>query len=543
MPLINDLPELALLRVLKLLPLYDQLKVRLVCKRWKVLAEEDNQTELVLLVRVAAMPLFWSRNHQPVNLNNAITVDASKIASSILFKRLFKNVKSLFIFLNECDPEFLSEAINLFPNLEHLEICNPLYMSFLGFDLKYTQIDLSSLPNLRTLHLDQPYTLSNLNCPLLSELSVFAIFRGPETLSVLRNSLRFLKVRTFSDQYVLLPNLEVIYFSEFLGIEIAAYKKLKEIHYYFHNAFNFFFESYKEKVANDVKENLVWLFEEKTRLGRELDFFHDGTRCKSVEQIKGISKFYWFRYRVWSEEYELLLNWPDELGLEKVKKAFFCSETSFDDYKNRLNARSIEQLARSIDYVMLGGALYDPEEPFAYHDGYRLLDPEMKPLLKYATSVQIGPLPQEALDELPDLMPSLLYLASVEGYELKCKSLNFRFLSRFKTLKKLLVEKDWLSIDLLEKILNNCKFLDHITIKTDKFTDAIFIDRKPAGEYSIFFRITVPEKRITLSSKVELLDYLDENRVIKKHFFDDYFSENYHLDDLSISDYFKNQSH
>lgn len=410
---INDLPELALFRVLKHLPLYDQLKACLVCKKWKVLIEDYppfDQKELVLLVRVAEMPLFWSRNGQPVNLNNAITVDPSKIVSSTGFKQLFQNVNSLNIFRYECDPKFLSEIINLFPNLEHLEVSNPLYMSFNGFELRNEsecpQIDLSFLPKLRTLHLDQFYQLVNPNCPLLSELSVFGVFRLHEGLTKFKNSLRFLKVRTFSDWQVFeLPNLEVIYFSQFLGIRIESYEKLREIHYYFHNAFNFFYESDKERFAQEIRDNLVWLFEAKTSLGRKIDFFHDGTKCNSVEQIRSISKFYSFRYRVWREEYELLLNRPDELRLERVKKTFVCSETSFDDYKSRLDDGSIEKLARSIDHVELGEALDDPEEPFVYHEGYRLLDPEMKPLLKYATSVLIGPLPQQTLDELPTLMP------------------------------------------------------------------------------------------------------------------------------------------
>ena len=42
----------------------------------------------------------------------------------------------------------------------------------------------------------------------------------------------------------------------------------------------------------------------------------------------------------------------------------------------------------------------------------------------------------------------------------------------------------------------------------------------------------------TVSSKEALWEFLEENKVIKSHFFDNYFSENYLLEHLDPADYF-----
>ena len=78
-------------------------------------------------------------------------------------------------------------------------------------------------------------------------------------------------------------------------------------------------------------------------------------------------------------------------------------------------------------------------------------------------SEQLGLLPQNLLDELPNLMPSLLNLRT-SCYGTKDKTLNFFFISRFRGLQELFVDEEQPSIDLLRKIRNNCKLFREIII-------------------------------------------------------------------------------
>ena len=86
-----------------------------------------------------------------------------------------------------------------------------------------------------------------------------------------------------------------------------------------------------------------------------------------------------------------------------------------------------------------------------------MFDPKVKPLLKYTKQLQLGPLPQNVLDEMPTLLPSLTHLISLYGHRLECKTLNFWFLVRFKGLQVLKVDKDWLSIDLQDFVSVLCQ--------------------------------------------------------------------------------------
>lgn len=507
---LNDLPELALIQVFKHLRLYDQLNARLVCKKWKVLIEEIDlsspRTELVLFVQVMERPLFWSYNHQPVNLNSSIGVDPSKIPNSSSSKRLFRSVKRLYIALFEESPDFLTDVISSFSNLEHLEIYNPIYRSLQSachFSFgESTKIDLKSQPKLRTLHLVCTYRLVNLPCSL-TDLSVFDDFQWQENFRNLK-SLRWLKVRSFSvPPNCELPNLEVLFFSLNLEFNLEAFEKLKEVHYCC--------DYERQGISLNIRKILAALFERKVSLRRELDIYYDGIRCRSLEEIKNTSKHQWIVNAIGKEEFELLLEGSD-IGSDYVKKTFLFNETTFDEYKDQLSANALEKLARAINFLVIGNGLEAHRlESFSFRDIHRQLDGKVKPLLKYAQMAQLSALPQELLDELPDLMPSLLVLYSINGYKFKCKTLNFTFLKKFKGLKQLHVERDWLSIDLLEVILNQCKFLDLIVIRTDQCRDTVFISKKQVDKYSIAFNFAFPppkERRRgpLLSSKTELLN-------------------------------------
>ena len=93
----DTLPELALLRIFSHLPVYDRLAARLVCKEWRRLVEEQlshSAKELVLFYWMRPRPVVWHYSGQPVNLDNAVTVNP-KFRSSASFKRLFRSIQRL----------------------------------------------------------------------------------------------------------------------------------------------------------------------------------------------------------------------------------------------------------------------------------------------------------------------------------------------------------------------------------------------------------------------------------------------------------------
>ena len=557
---LDDLPELAMIRVLKLIPLFDQLNARLVCKKWKVLIEKDilwrPGTELVLLLRVQERPLFWSRNHRPVDLNNSIAVNPAKISfpfasnpskiqiqSSTCSKSFFNGVKRLFISTYDYRVIGVNELVLSFPNLEHLEVCNPA-VSIVG-DGTPISIDFS-LPHLQTLHLDCIIAIIGLNCPALNALTVFGDFHLDERFRCIQSSLRFLKVRSFSHQPDwALPNLKMLCFSSDLEINITAFQKLKEVHYYYHRNVD---EPMSKEFEIRVRETLASMFERNASLGRSIDVYYEGMKCRSSEEILSISNFFWFGSQFLRKEFDLLLKGSGELKLENVKKTFFVNDSLFDEFKDRLSDQSVEQLARSInDLVIASEACIPPQviHKCSYKSIHLPFEAKMRTLLRYAQSAHLGLLPQSVLNELPDLMPNLLHIQSVNRSE--SKLLNFSFLSRFAGLKELHVGKEWLSIDLLTKIANNCRFLDKVSTLLESLDPPLrpplHIERVAGARLKVLIR--GPPIKVLTSTWTGVLDFIEENRVIKSHFFSDYFSKNYYLDnqDLNPIDYFEGQSH
>lgn len=183
-----------------------------------------------------------------------------------------------------------------------------------------------------------------------------------------------------------------------------------------------------------------------------------------------------------------------------------------------------------------------------------------KHLFSYVHRLQLSPSPQNLMQMLPDLLANLLDFRSIDGYKFEGRILNYSFLSEFRALKRLIAERDWLSIDVLRKIFANCKFLDYLVILLDKFWEKIQVYPFADGQYGIWFAKNPPgDQYRTVSSKADLLDYLEKNRVVKPNFFDDFFSQNYYLVNndsedrateqilphfqMSPEEYFREQSH
>ena len=136
--------------------------------------------------------------------------------------------------------------------------------------------------------------------------------------------------------------------------------------------------------------------------------------------------------------------------------------------------------------------------------------------------LQLAPSPQNLFEILPDLLANVLDFRSISGYRFEGRILNYSFLSRFRALKRLTAEKDWLSIDLLRKIFVSCKFIDYLVIILDKFGEYIQVYPMENGQYYIWFARNAPGEYRIVPSKSGLLDYFEKHRIVKPNFFDDF---------------------
>lgn len=78
---------------------------------------------------------------------------------------------------------------------------------------------------------------------------------------------------------------------------------------------------------------------------------------------------------------------------------------------------------------------------------------------------------------------------------------------------------------------NECKFFERlILIESQTWSIYVYPAQNEHRGYLVWFKI--PNLFYKVLSKEHLWDFLKERKVIKNHFFDNYFSENYFLGDL-----------
>lgn len=374
----DDLPELALIRMFSCLPLYDQLNVRLVCKKWKLLIENDNLTrpsagaELILFIRMESRPMFWSHSQRPFNLANSLPVTPA-IKTSKFFKDLFAGIKKLYIALAQTSftENGINSIVGSFLGLEHLEIRNISLPESL-FDVDF------SLPNLRTIYLDADCRLMSLNCPRLTELSVDANF-PLKVPSPFEKNLKILKVKSFSHhpEHVL-PNLEILCFSGHLQIEILPYRKLKEVHFY-----------YRRAVSTTPREtDFESLFRDRTLLERTFDVYYDGMPCKALSELE-TCKIWAGCERDFLEKYfHCPKSGPDDLKLTHTKGRFFWRDTTLGENIDKLSFEQIEHLARSIGYLCIFDRIKHLNNLFRYNENDHSFNLKLNALFNYVPQSQ-----------------------------------------------------------------------------------------------------------------------------------------------------------
>lgn len=483
-------PELVLIKIFKYLPIYDLLMASQTSKLWRSIANSllSNEKELILFFRTITRPLLWYHNDQPINLTNSIIIN-SKFKCSEYLKETFKNITNLYIATYEeifANKKEFDEFINHFECLENLQIFN---LNDVIESVNPYEINLN-LPNLQTFFLGHNDKVEHLNCPKLIKLSIIDHFVMNANFISLINSLKFLKVKSFSYHPLFkLINLEILYVSKNILINFSDFPKLKQIHL-FHHKKAFRIDSVREQI-------LRGLFEQKQNLRRDdLQIFYEGMKCTETtinevierNQSRYGSLFYYKSYEYYREN-------QDEFNFKNIEKILKYSDSFNQELKN---ISRTDNLLNCIQHLYFGKKLKD-EINFK----------NWEHTFKYVTKIVIRKLSQDHLDQLPDFIPNLIEFSFFTGNSDKNKVINFEFISKFKALKCFNIEKGFISLDEFKLVVDKCRF----------FYYAIFIPsihcRLEVDNY--YLRTTRYKERFDFKTKTQLFNFLNDKNLIVKN--------------------------
>ena len=474
-----DVPELVLINVFNSLPLYDQLAARLVCKQWQRLIEENlahSARELVIFSNIQPRPLIWHHNDQPVNLSNSLVVNP-KIKEARLFKELFLNIRRLYVVYCVCRLDTsrmqreVFDFLNNFSGLEHVEVYDGCSMSL--HESCRTNLDFE-LPNLKTLFSDPKVQTSSLIAsPRLEQLAFYDDFHLDFQLAFLKTNLKLLKVFSFSHaEFIELPNLEVLYFHGSLQIELANFKKLREIHFVILPVYHWiekFNENNPVRLARTAFEEL---FEQKQRLKRDNPrVYFEGIRCEasSFREItrrkrilrSGCSKC--SRAVIRPSDLESFQQNRDDFQVRNLR-LYFEYSSQFDDVLAAMSDEQVERLARSLEIVVLVDQL----------NGGLLQSSRFERLFHYVEDLYVDEERFSQFDVLPVILPNLVSVGIVRpspsgGYHSEICVLPACITSKFARLKVLALWGKETSPNELKKLLDNCRFFTTLTISTGRY--------------------------------------------------------------------------
>ena len=513
----NELPELAIVRIFGHLSIGEKLKVREVCKRWLVLADEclRSRRELVLFCLIAKCPLIWSHNNQPINLNNAVIVNFY-YQSSRYFKRTFSGIRSLCVAYSIAASENLYERLTRFKNLEHFQFSD-LLMYHIQRPLPFP-IDFS-LPNLKTLHLGHTDKLVRLNCPNLRELSIYEDFVMTEELNPFFRKLRFLKANSFAHSPGSeLPSLEVLCFCKRIHIDIANFPKLREVHFFYHRCTRL-----REKIdfqgsfemSFGFLNNLIW--QGKILKRSDFETYFDGIAYRDDPELRNrllpaedpnIHEHY-NAFLIEKFESEELLN----SKIEGTMKSFYLGRQLIAVVQ-QMSEELVEKVARCICNLTLSPKLTS------------LNGSRYRRLFSYVRALNVSVLSQQLLDQLPEILPNIVRL-NFNHFHYQQRS--YAFLSRFKALGHLKIPIEMISQD------------DFFQFLLSKQT-AFYIEF-PRWTHTIPFLCVVTnfycnrrdkvkracsEKEI-FDTKEQMFDYFVKLGLLRKQFYEGFFERNYFL--------------
>ena len=490
----DTLPELALLRIFSHLPVYDRLAARLVCKEWRRLVEEQlshSAKELVLFYWMRPRPVVWHYSGQPVNLDNAVTVNP-KFRSSASFKRLFRSIQRLYIAAysgesyskintddelewDSCIKDLLG-SVNCFTDLEHFELNLSKSFSFPRPDQPPFKINLKKL---KTFHYETDLfgRLASVRSAKLEHLAFFDHLHMNANFESFRNSLKVLKVYSFSCQRGFeLPNLQQLFFSRRLEIQICSFKKLREVHFYYLDNQSYVYD------LLEIKTIFEDLFEQRSRFERKLLVYFDGNRCEPDSLSEEVAKERIMyennllgHVRIRKTDLQAFMQNKEDFRLQLLRKHLDYTN-ELDDVIAAMSEGQIERLARSLEAVSL----------FDQPSSDPLLFSKLRDLFRYVQFLCIPEkCPRDWLDLLPGLLPNLVSLLEIFGinepYPPNVSPLRMPsfLVSKFKGLKNIDIAFEPTPPNDFKRILDRCRY----------FSELYFCDPKIVGVELAFFMV------------------------------------------------------
>ena len=512
----NELPELALIKIFDHLSISEQLKVREACKRWLVLADEclRSRSELVLFCcSTSKIPLIWNHNHQPVNLNSAVIVK-DHYQTSEYFKRTFSGIQSLCLAYLVSAPEI--GRLTRFVKLEHFQI-NDLFDFYTERGRQF-KIDYS-LPSLKTFHSGQTDKFVRLNCPNLEQLCVYDDFQLTEELNPLFKKFRFLKVRSFTHSPGSeLPNLEVLCFCKSIEIDIANFPKLKEVHFFYHRYTRYRDEQDVQRSYERIFEflnNLLW----QTKILNRSNFetYFDGIAYRNDSKLRNrllpagdpnIHELYNV-FSIERFEFKELVN----SKIEGTMKSFYLG-LLFISLLQQMSEELVEKVARCIYNLTLSPKLIS------------LDGPRYRSLFNYVRALNVPLLPQQLLDRLPEILPNL---TKIDFNHFHHHQRSYAFLGRFKALGHLKIPLEMILFDDISKFTNNSQNSLYIEFPQSTRANSFLCIVTKAVCLVYDGRSEGWPKMVNLDSKEKMFDHFIELGLLRKQFFEGFFDRNYFI--------------
>ena len=367
--------------------------------------------------------------------------------------------------------------------MEHLEV----------YDWCLTSLNESSritldfeLPNLRTLFCDSKVQASPLIAsPRLEQLAFFGNFHLNSQLACLKSSLKLLKVFSFSHETdIELPNLEVLYFNGSLQIELAKFKKLREIHF--------------DGNASDLRLALTVfadLLEQKRRLERsDLRVYFEGIRCEANSFSETVSheRLRDFFHRpprvlIRPSDFESFQQNRDDFQVRNLR-LYFEYRSEFDNVIAAMSDEQVDRLARSLQTLMLVDQLNG-----------NLLG-KFERLFRYVQRLYIDEKHFSQFDVLPAILPNLVcfdlaWLSPAGQYVVNPGNRvpPTRITSKFEGLKNPFIEGTETSPNELKQMLDGNRFFTTVTIRTGGYKAEI-VRWSSFSKTLVFYKRTDPPR-------------------------------------------------
>ena len=513
-----DLPELCLIRVLNFLPVRDRLNARLVCRHWKLTTDSSVQrNELILFLEIYPRPVYWLDDEREADLGNAFLVTKLASLKNEFFLRHFRKLRRLMIVHGMYTPseQFIEKIQASFRELEHLQFY------FLGDKTCFSGMRIRvyekkvSLPNLRTFYSQAGDMPLELDCPRLTELYVLSHLTigestDDQTKMCIQN-LRFLLVEqlTYPRDFQF-TNLEIFYFNKPGLIHLSDFPRLKEIHYF--NPFIF--------VYFELEDHLENLLEQKRELKRDqLKVYFDGFELVDATDLETLKTYV-------PSHGPLLPLWGLDLNepvLRLIKRGSPICKLNLLSKDLLMSDQLDDELADLAEDDELGKSFLKSVKQISFEQpllkkSFNLFDLSCR--FRHVSSVSITvELSQVLLEKLANALPDVVDFYHHPKFFGK-HFLNFKFIAKFRSLKRFGVHCNLISIEEVRFILENCKFISSFAVHRENLV-RVRMFRSIGGKDFVADWLSSDGQRFACAkfTREQLLDYLESSRWFEKNSF------------------------